>query len=236
MQQEKQVIEKIIKRNYLLVILCGLGGTALLMFLYRIVPFTDHSAEHAVYIAVLTILVAVWLSVWIVLIQTTISFERQTREIESGRAESHKLSQENLQKSIQRLEYQIHNLDEYCRQVLISIRVHDLFVNDMGMDDWQALLDEKTWTLDISRKIQNQMIRANIWTIRQLVSLSVDSLVERTGIGELSLIKLRESLHSKCKYLHLELLYIDPNGPDYRVAVEPRLEIYDDVKIEEEEN
>lgn len=228
MEHENRTIKKIIKRNYLLVILGGIGGIALLMLLYYLMPYTDYNLPKAVYLTALTFLFAMWLSVWIILIQTTAALEHQTDNIETVRAERSNLSQENLRRSIQYLEKQVCNLEEYCRQVITSVRVYDTFVHDMGIDDWHSLLDEKIWSLEVNRKIKNQLIRANIWTIRQLVSLSVNSLTERTRMGEMSLNKLRDSLHSMCKYLHLELLYVHENGADYHAPKEKLLQIFDD--------
>jgi site-specific recombinase XerC len=51
-----------------------------------------------------------------------------------------------------------------------------------------------------------------------LISIPTETLVEKTGLGEKSLNKLRDALRKKCRYLHFELLYIA--DPDKQIKAE----------------
>ena len=78
----------------------------------------------------------------------------------------------------------------------------------MSFDEWWAMLNQKIMTLNVERRVKNRLFRNNIWTIRQLVSIPTETLVQKTGLGEASLNKLRAALRKKSRYLHLELLYL----------------------------
>lgn len=235
MEQDTKSIKAAITKNYLLSIVGGGGGVALLILLYLLKPFPDFGLKSALYLSALTFLMAMWIAVWVIIMQTTVSLERLIKESQNVEQESEKIFRSSLLKAIQRLEEKSKNLDQYCRQVVVAAHVHDVFITEMDIRDWQALLDEKTWSLNVNTKIRNQLVRADIWTIRQLVSISVSALVERTGMGEISLQKLRDALHSKCRYLHLELLYVDQAGPEYLDHKEPLLSIFDETTTKEEE-
>lgn len=133
----------------------------------------------------------------------------------------------DLMPAIRRVEKRTKELDDYCRQVVASIRVHESFVEGMDIKDWNDLLDQSSWSICVNTKIRNQLIRSDIWTIRQLVSLSVDELMDKTGMGEIAVQKLRRALHAKCKYLHLELLYAETDSPIHKCPDDDDVGLFD---------
>lgn len=227
MKKTVKPIAKTLKRNYLLSILGGIGGVGILQFLYHISPCEGMTTKFALYLLALTFLLAMWICVFVILIQTTIAYESQNKDIENSKIENERLAHTNLLRAVQRLEKKTQNLDDYCRQIVSSIRVHESFVEEMDLRDWQDLLDQSSWSININTKIRNQLVRSDIWTIRQLVSLSVDELMEKTGMGDMSIGKLRQALHQKCKYLHLELLYADANSTIHKRQTVDESETFD---------
>lgn len=104
------------------------------------------------------------------------------------------------------------------RSLITASHAFYINVNDMSFDEWWAMLNQKVMTLNVERRIKNRLFRNNIWTIRQLISIPTETLVEKTGLGDTSLNKLRAALRKKCRYLHLELLYLA--DPDKQVEAE----------------
>ena len=94
------------------------------------------------------------------------------------------------------------------RSLITASHAFYINVNDMSFDEWWEMLNQKVMVLNVERRIKNRLLRKNIWTIRQLISMPTETLVEKTGLGEASLNKLRAALRKKCRYLHLELLYL----------------------------
>lgn len=122
------------------------------------------------------------------------------------------ISQKSIE--ISETERDVTNKIHEFRSMITASHVYYIKVDNMTFDEWWEMLNQKVLNLDIDTRIKNSLFRNNIWTIRQLVSMTTEELIDKTGLGDISINKLRAALRRKSRYLHLELLYIaNPEEP-----------------------
>lgn len=181
-------------------------------------------------IAILLALYALWVYSYEYIVGKSAALDEKIEKIIVEQNELYNQSVDKLIGVSDLLYEKIKNYEEYGKTIVASSRAYDLLVDDMSVYEWCDMLDQKVWSLDIDTKIKNLLIKNDLWTIRSLVSISTEELVERTGLGDTSIKKLRKALRMKCKYLHLELLYIDETI-DYKKPERELLDPFIDLEI-----
>lgn len=160
------------------------------------------------------VLISIYLIFWIY----TFFYIKSAKDNLDTEANRHLETVIKNHKEISEYENEVNDKIRRFRSMITSSHAFYIRVNDMTYDEWCAMLEQKVIALDLDTRIKNCLVRSNIWTIRQLVSLTTEELVKKTSLGEISLNKLRVALRKKCRYLHLELLYIA--SPDEQIEAE----------------
>lgn len=170
MEQDTKSIKAAITKNYLLSIAGGGGGVALLILLYLLKPFPDFGLKSPIYLSALTFLMAMWIAVWVIIMQTTVSLERLIKESQNVEQESEKilavdgiiLTRYNARRTLDTViekEVRCHygrlvmntRIRENSRLVQAALLNQDIFTYDPlsnGAIDYTALLEEMKFKLE----------------------------------------------------------------------------------------